>query len=51
MQRWGRLPLAKVLEPAIELAEGGFAVQPVTAFWWRKSARQLQAAGSEGVGG
>lgn len=48
VQQWGRLPLAKVLEPAIELAEGGFAVQPVTAFWWRKSARQLQDTPGDG---
>jgi gamma-glutamyltranspeptidase/glutathione hydrolase len=43
----GRLPLAEALAPAIRLAEEGFPVAPVTAYFWQRAAeRQLrQAAG------
>ena len=37
----GRLPLAASLAPAIELAERGFPVAPLTALWWRDGAEQL----------
>jgi gamma-glutamyltranspeptidase/glutathione hydrolase len=41
----GRLSLAEVLAPAIELAEGGFPVAPITAYFWaRGAARQLAEA-------
>ncbi len=41
----GRLPLAEALEPAIHLAEGGFPVAPITAFFWARGAeRQLRDA-------
>ena len=33
--RFGRLPFAALLEPAIELAEGGFAVSPIVSRFWR----------------
>ena len=36
--RFGRLPLAASLAPAIRLAEEGFPVAPLTAFFWRHSA-------------
>jgi gamma-glutamyltranspeptidase / glutathione hydrolase len=40
--RLGTLDLAKVLGPAIELAEAGFPVAPVTSHWWAGGAeRQL----------
>lgn len=48
VKTWGTLPLAQVLAPAVELAEEGFPVQPVTAFWWRKGARQIALADSAG---
>ena len=34
-KKLGRLTLKQVLEPAIELAEGGFPVAPLTALWWQ----------------
>lgn len=47
--RHGRLPLSRVLAPAIRLAEEGFPVAPVTAFHWaRGAARQLAAAPNGG---
>ncbi|MFI0608052.1 MAG: gamma-glutamyltransferase family protein [Anaerolineae bacterium] len=47
--RHGRLPLARVLAPAIRLAEEGFPVAPLTAFHWaRGAARQLAAAPNGG---
>ena len=36
--RHGRLPLALTLQPAIELAEGGFPVAPLTAYYWQRAA-------------
>jgi len=49
LERYGRLSLSQVLAPAIHLAEGGFPVAPVTAFFWERSAERLQNAlnGSE----
>ena len=45
VERFGRLPLARVLAPAIRLAEEGFPVAPLTAhFWARGVARQLAHA-------
>ena len=32
----GRLPLEDVLTPAIQLAENGFPVSPITAYFWKK---------------
>lgn len=41
----GRLGMADVLAPAIRLAEEGFPVAPVTAFFWQRGAeRQLRSA-------
>ncbi len=43
--RHGRLSLAEVLAPAIRLAEEGFPVAPVTAYFWERGAeRQLAQA-------
>jgi gamma-glutamyltranspeptidase/glutathione hydrolase len=47
LQRHGSLPLAAVLEPAIELAERGFPVAPITAQIWEVGAK-LQLANSPG---
>ena len=43
--RHGRLEMAQVLAPAIRLAEEGFPVSPITAYFWGRGAeRQLAAA-------
>lgn len=44
-ERFGRLPLARVLEPAEKLAEEGFPVAPITAYFWQRGVeRQLAHA-------
>ena len=47
---FGRLEMQQVLSPAVRLAEGGFPVAPLTAYFWSRGAeRQLKNApgGSE----
>jgi len=39
--RFGRMPLARVLRPAIRLAEGGFPVNPLVAGYWEELAPPL----------
>jgi gamma-glutamyltranspeptidase / glutathione hydrolase len=41
VERFGRLPLAKVLEPAVNLAERGFPVAPITAYYWQRAAQGI----------
>jgi len=48
---WGKLPLQQVLQPAIELAEHGFPVSPITAYFWDKGCHQLATAASAVGGG
>lgn len=48
LERFGRLPLKKVLEPAVELAEKGFPVAPITAYFWDQAARGLLAQAVNG---
>lgn len=50
VKTWGRLPLSQVLQPAVELASGGFPVSPVTSHHWRAGARQLRSASGAGAG-
>ncbi len=45
LERFGRLELADVLAPARKLAEEGFPVAPLTAYYWARGAeRQLHQA-------
>lgn len=45
IDRFGRLTMADILSPAIRLAEEGFPVAPVTAWFWQRGAqRQLAQA-------
>ncbi len=45
LERHGTMSLAEVLGPAISVAEGCFPVEPVTSYFWRRSAeRQLRAS-------
>jgi gamma-glutamyltranspeptidase/glutathione hydrolase len=37
VERFGRLPMAQVLAPAIELASEGFPVAPQTSFLWSRN--------------
>ena len=41
VERHGRLTLAEVLQPAIDLAEGGFPVHEVAAHYWAAGASRL----------
>ncbi|HEY9075939.1 MAG TPA: gamma-glutamyltransferase family protein [Anaerolineaceae bacterium] len=41
VDRFGSLPLAKIFAPAMDLAEGGFPVAPLTAYFWQRSAGGL----------
>ena len=40
----GRLPISQVLAPAIRLAERGFPVAPITAYFWERSIPRLISA-------
>lgn len=40
---------AQVLQPAIELAEDGFAIGPVTAHQWAGCVRQLTGVGADAL--
>ena len=42
--RHGRLPVAALIEPAIDAAESGFEVAPVAAAVWERNLPQLQSA-------
>lgn len=46
LHRWGTQTLGQVLAPAIELAEDGFPVSPITAYHWDKGVAQLRASPS-----
>ncbi|BDA50498.1 Glutathione hydrolase proenzyme [Coccomyxa sp. Obi] len=45
VKSFGTLSLEQVLQPAIELAEQGFPVSPVTAYHWEISTPQLRGPG------
>lgn len=42
LDRFGTFEIAEILAPAIELAEGGFPVAPISAYAWQRSEALLQ---------
>lgn len=40
VETWGVLDMAQVLAPAVRLAEAGFPVAPLTAYFWQNGARR-----------
>jgi gamma-glutamyltranspeptidase/glutathione hydrolase len=44
LERHGRLSIGEVLTPAIQLAEQGFPVSPITAYYWNLGAKRLVSA-------
>ena len=48
LERFGRLSLATVLAPAHDLAEKGFPVAPITAYFWDRAAQNLLAKSING---
>jgi gamma-glutamyltranspeptidase/glutathione hydrolase len=48
IEKFGSLPLAEVLGPAIELAEKGYPVSPITASHWARGVEQLRQGGPYG---
>lgn len=42
-ERYGRLPFARLLAPAIEYARGGFPLSPVVAEQWKRAAETARA--------
>jgi gamma-glutamyltranspeptidase/glutathione hydrolase len=44
LERHGRLPISQILAPAIRLAEQGFPVAPITAYFWERSIPRLNRA-------
>lgn len=43
LDRFGTMSRERVLSPAIDLAEKGFTVGPVTSYWWNQSVPKLVA--------
>ena len=49
IEKFGRLSMKRILAPAIHLAEEGFPVAPLTAWFWRRSAQKLLAQSLNGT--
>ncbi|RAP77780.1 gamma-glutamyltransferase family protein [Paenibacillus montanisoli] len=47
--RFGRLPLAKLLEPAVEYAEGGYPLSPELAVKWERAYEAWQKRNGDGA--
>lgn len=45
----GRLSISQVVQPAIRLAEEGFPVAPITAWFWQRSAERLLSKSLNGT--
>lgn len=41
-QKFGRLPMTEILQPAIQYARNGFPVSELIAYYWQSNARALQ---------
>lgn len=48
-ERFGKLPLSVILEPAVRLAEEGFPVAPLTAFYWQRGAEKCLSQALNGT--
>jgi len=48
VEKFGRLPIAQVLAPAIRLAEEGFPVAPLTALSWQETAQEVLSKSPNG---
>ncbi|MFT6389790.1 MAG: gamma-glutamyltranspeptidase/glutathione hydrolase [Cellvibrionaceae bacterium] len=48
-KRWGKLPFAEVLKPAMRLAEEGFPVSPTISYLWQKEAKLMDAVLTDSV--
>ncbi len=46
-QRFGKLPLTKVLEPAIQYAEQGYPISPILGVQWRRAFEALKKQAPE----
>lgn len=49
VERFGRLPMTKVLGPAVELAQEGFPVAPYTALYWNGAVDQQLSKAVNGL--
>jgi len=49
IERFGRLPMEHILAPAIRLAEEGFPVAPLTAWFWQRAAQKLLSNSLNGI--
>ncbi len=47
IEKFGTMTLKEVLSPAIELAEKGFPVSPITAYSWKRGEKQLKQWGKK----
>ena len=42
LEHFGTMEISEVLQPAIELAENGFPVSPITSYYWKRGVPQLR---------
>lgn len=49
LEKFGSLPIAEIFSPAIQLAERGFPVAPITSYFWKSGAKRQLATALNGV--
>jgi gamma-glutamyltranspeptidase/glutathione hydrolase len=49
LERFGTLSMEENLNPAIQLAEGGFPVAPITSYFWKRGATRQLASALNGI--